>query len=492
MRTRALADCQQKDLLDLLRCELDVHPALGHRLVPLRGLGQHFVTICNKKCADDTTRLTLTQSKSGPKLAAGYNTGAKMAQQVKLLSDESVGRILESARDTFTHIAEQTRATSIINWQKEAGFARQIVLRDERLLQADPESIKNAITNVAATGLTLNPVKQHAVILPRWNDKKRSYEAQLVVMYRGLMWLAGQAGVTDIDVDVVYTADRFKIIKTGDGSTFEHEIAFAVPRDGISSKFQGVYVAARMPGSKIRKVEWIPIEQIYKARDKSESYLDKEGKPRPKSPWVWSFDEMAKKVGIKVAQKRWEEAVIESQEWRRFQTAVALDNANEGVIPSRVSDIPGTAENADQKKIDDKSAEKLSMAQLTELEKLVEQIAPNTDKFPNNVKAYMAKLARLYRCNALDEVLASKFNELKDRLNDNRSKVKAKKAADKTGGQEQGKGQTTEAGKKAGGGSQAPQAGQQGQQEHSGGGGSDDGREPGSDDDIGDPDRQIP
>jgi phage RecT family recombinase len=411
-----------------------------------------------------------------------------MAQAVKLLSDESVGRILESARDTFTHIVETTRAAALINWQKEAGFARQLVLKDERLLQADPDSIKNAITNVAATGLTLNPIKQHAVILPRWNDKKRSFEAQLVVMYRGLLWLAGQAGVKDISIDVVYSADRYKAVRSSAGDTWEHEIS-RLPHDGISNKFELVYVGARMPGSTVMKLEQIPAEDIYRARDKSDSYLDKEGKVRKSSPWVQWFDEMAKKTGLKRAQKRWEEAIIEAtetHEWRRFQTAVAIDNAAEGVVKTDPPPVVTT---------DDKPAEKLSMQQLTEIEKLVEQIAPNSDKFPNNVKAYMTKLARLYRCDVLSNVPASKFNELKDRLNDNISKVKAKKEGDKTGGKE-GQGQTTQAGKEAGGGSKAAQEGQQGgQSKHAGGDRANDAgatdREPGSDDDFGD-DSQIP
>lgn len=403
-----------------------------------------------------------------------------MAQSVKLLSDDGVGRILESARDTFSHIVETTRAAALINWTKEAGFARQIVLRDERLLQADPDSIKNAITNVAATGLTLNPVKQHAVILSRWNDKRRCYEAQLVVMYRGLLWLAGQAGVKDISIDVVYSADRYKAVRSSSGDTWEHEIS-RLPHDGISNKFELVYVGARMPGSSVMKLEQIPAEDIYKARDKSDSYLDKEGKVRKNSPWVQWFDEMAKKTGLKRAQKRWEEALIETtdtHEWRRFQTAVAIDNAAEGVIPQK-QDIPAASAG-------EESVQRLSMKQITEIEKLVEKIAPNTEKFPNNVKAYMVKLARLYKCSALDEVPANKFDELKDRLNDNLKKVQAKKDADKTGGKAQDSKVAPDTSKAAGGGSKgAQEGGGKGQGDAEGGG-----REPGSDDDQGDPDSQ--
>src|SRR5262245_60940582 len=101
--------------------------------------------------------------------------------QLKLMSDATVRQVLDSARDGFQQLAEQSRIANVIAWQAEAGFARQAILKDERLLQADPDSIKNAITNVAAVGLSLNPIKQHAAILPRWNNKLKNYEAQLVV-----------------------------------------------------------------------------------------------------------------------------------------------------------------------------------------------------------------------------------------------------------------------------------------------------------------------
>lgn len=361
-----------------------------------------------------------------------------MGQQVKLLSDSGVGSLLNSVREQFSQVVEQSRIGHVIAWQKEASIARQILLKDERLLQADPETIKYAIHNVAVVGLTLNPIKKHATILPRWNNKRSCYEAQLFVQFQGLMWLAGQAGVTDIVSEVVYTADKFSISRTSEGDKYEHIIAFGAPRDEISNKFMGGYIAARMPGSKLMKAEWVPAEDVYKAREKSDSYIDnKTKKPSKYSPWVWMPDEMYKKFFVKRGSKRWEEAVLKSDDWNRFQTAVAIDNVNEGVIAGRASDIPGTAEHIQSG--NDKILEKLSMDQLIEIEKLVKQVAPNTDVNPNNTAHYMAKIARTYRENSLDAVDASKFKEIKDRINDAIKREKQKAALAKGEGA-QGKG----------------------------------------------------
>lgn len=402
-------------------------------------------------------------------------------QQIALLTDVGVGKLLDSTREQFTQVVEQSRIGNFIAWQKEASIARQILLKDNRLLQATHESIKYAITNIAVVGLTLNPIKKHATILPRWNEKLGTYEAQLFVQFQGLMWLAGQAGVTDIVSEVVYTADKFSISRTSEGDKYDHQIAFGVPRDGIASTFMGGYIAARMPGSKMMKAEWVPAEDVFKAREKSDSYMDrKTSKPSKYSPWVWMPDEMYKKFFIKRGSKRWEEAVLKSDDWNRFQTAVALDNANEGIIPQRASDIPGTAEHINTSAGEDKPVEKLSMKQISELEKLAEQVAPNSDEFPNNTGHYLTKVARTYKAGKLSDVDASKFNEIKDRINEAIEKQKNKAAGDAKGKAASGQGQqgkpSGKAGQTKGGGSEGAQTGGEnsaGPQE----------REPGSDDD---------
>jgi recombinational DNA repair protein RecT len=416
-------------------------------------------------------------------------------QQITLLTDVGVGQLLESTRDQFQQVVQQSRIANVIAWQKEASIARQILLKDNRLLQATHESIKYAITNVAVVGLTLNPIKKHATILPRWNEKLGTYEAQLFVQFQGLMWLAGQAGVTDIVSEVVYTADKFSISRTSEGDKYEHVIAFGVPRDGISSNFMGGYIAARMPGSKMMKAEWVPAEDVYKAREKSDSYINrKTGKPSEYSPWVWMPDEMYKKFFIKRGSKRWEEAVLKTDDWNRFQTAVALDNVNDGIIQQRASDIPGTAEYINTKG-DDKPAEKLSMQQITELEKLAEKVAPNNDEFPNNTGHYLTKIARTYRASKLADVDSTKFDEIKGRINEAIEKIKNKKAADPKAGKQQGQDQQgkpsgTSGKEKGSGGQTTSSSGEAARGSEAQGTGQD--REPGSDDDSGDPDRQIP
>ena len=338
-------------------------------------------------------------------------------QKVATLSQVQVTTALEQIRDNFVALAKQ--APVPLDWKREAGFAIQMVMRDDRLLQCDTQSIVNAVTNLAAVGLTLNPVKQQATILARWNRDKRCYEAGLTIMYRGLAYLAGQAGVTNIVTDVVYSADEISISRTDQGDQYTHRINITAPRDGIGNKFMGVYVAARMPGNKsLPKVEWVPAEDIFTMRDQSDGYRDDKGEIRKNSPWVKWFDEMAKKSALKRAQKRWEESIAENQNWERLQTAVNIDNVTEGVIRPRPSDI-----------VVEPDKPKLSMEQIAEIEKNASEVWPATEKKPKLTEVAITRICRAYKANALSEIDAERYPEIMKRIEEARAQTKAKAEA---------------------------------------------------------------
>jgi recombination protein RecT len=332
-------------------------------------------------------------------------------QRIATLSQDQVITALDRIRDTFVSLAKQ--APVPLDWKREVGFAVQIIMRDDRLLQCDLSSIVNAVVNLAAVGLTLNPIKQQATIVARWNRDKRCYEAGLTIMYRGLAYLAGQAGVTNIVTDVVYSADEFSVSRTDQGDQYVHKINVTTPRDGVSNKFVGVYVAARMPGNKaLPKVEWIPAEDIYAMRDQSDGYRDDKGEVRKNSPWVKWFDEMAKKSGLKRAQKRWEESAIDSPHWERLQQAVSIDNVTEGVIKPRDSDI-----------VVEQDKQKLSMEQIAEIERLASEVWPSTELKPKLTETAITRICRAYKANALSEIDEDRYNEIISRIADARARV---------------------------------------------------------------------
>jgi recombinational DNA repair protein RecT len=330
---------------------------------------------------------------------APAKTATKPAPIVTGLNLDQVMHHLVAAHTTFETVVKREQLPLV--WDSELAFARDKIMRDsqDKLRMCEPRTLTEALQNLAHVGLTLNPLKNHATLIARWNDALKVLECQSLIMYRGLVYLATQAGVHDIECDVVYKADGFKIGRDRNGGYVEHDIAVTVPREG-ENHFLGMYVMAIMPGSASRKVEWVPAEDIYRMRDQSDSFLDKEGKPRPGSPWVRWFDEQAKKSGIKRASKRWEEAIDHGSKWQRFQQAVQMDHDQERGGRT----LEGEATPVE--------TVKLSLEQITQIESGVAEIFHG----PESQQTYLRKVCNAYGVEVLADVPGDKFKEITERI----------------------------------------------------------------------------
>jgi len=81
-----------------------------------------------------------------------------------------------------------------LKFESECLFARQQVTAKSSTMQAAqkaPESLKSAILNVAAVGISLNPATAHAYLVPRDN------RICLDIAYRGLVKLATDSGAIE-------------------------------------------------------------------------------------------------------------------------------------------------------------------------------------------------------------------------------------------------------------------------------------------------------
>ncbi|MCL6469734.1 MAG: recombinase RecT, partial [Ralstonia sp.] len=78
-----------------------------------------------------------------------------------------------------------------INFEREAGFAIQILSNSEYALSVamnNRRSVIDAVTNISAIGISLNPAKKLAYLVPR--DKKICLD----ISYMGLLDLAISSG----------------------------------------------------------------------------------------------------------------------------------------------------------------------------------------------------------------------------------------------------------------------------------------------------------
>lgn len=195
-------------------------------------------------------------------------------------------------KDTF-----QTRLTNqSLNFEVEAGFAVQQLESNDYLLSiamSNQQSVINAVTNVAAIGVSLNPARKQAYLVPR--DKK----VCLDISYIGLVDLATQSGsIVWAKSELVYAQDQFQM---GEPGTMPKHLFNPFSKDRGS--VIGAYVVAKTPSGEYL-CDAMSIDEIHAIRDRSSAW--KAWISSKKScPWVTDEGEMCKKTVIKRGSKLW-------------------------------------------------------------------------------------------------------------------------------------------------------------------------------------------
>jgi recombination protein RecT len=216
---------------------------------------------------------------------------------------------------------------------KELHFAIQAIEKSDylgKVAAKNPQSLRNAILNVAAVGISLNPALAHAYLVPRDGAVK------LDLSFLGMVKMATDSGsislckaelVCDTDEEFVWH-DPFTM-PTHNFDPFSTERG---PGE-VWSHLRGGYVVAKLPEGGL-VVDRMSLEEILKVRAASPS-ASKAG-----SPWnQWPL-EMIKKALIKRAAKSWPQC-------DRIAEAIHIDNdAN----PVTFDQTPEQEEPSDQRK----------------------------------------------------------------------------------------------------------------------------------------------
>lgn len=204
---------------------------------------------------------------------------------------------LEEHINSFEMDFKNVQIEESANFAKEALFAKQALMNNNYLLQVarnNQQSLKDAILNIAAIGLTLNPSRKMAYLVPR-NGK-----VCLDVSYLGLVKAATDSGsILWAKPVLVYEKDEFSI-----DSIQKEPIHKRNPFCKDRGALLGCYVTAKTREGDFL-TETMTIEEILKVRDMSETW--KNEKARKYSPWhPERFEtEMIKKTVIKRAYKHW-------------------------------------------------------------------------------------------------------------------------------------------------------------------------------------------
>lgn len=201
---------------------------------------------------------------------------------------QTITNYVYGAEDTF-HSVLVDRS---INFEREAGFAIQVLTANDyvaKLAAGDRQSVVNAVTNIAAIGISLNPAKKQAYLVPRKG------KICLDIGYMGLIDLAVQSGsIMWAQADLVCASDAFTL--NGFDKPPTHQFN---PFSKERGEMVGAYVVVKMHSGDYL-TECMSREDIDAIKNRSESV--KAGKS---SPWDTDYGEMAKKTVVKRAYKYW-------------------------------------------------------------------------------------------------------------------------------------------------------------------------------------------
>lgn len=196
------------------------------------------------------------------------------------------------ARDAFVSVLTDRS----LNFEREAEFAIQTIAASDystKLALNNRQSVVNAVTNIAAIGISLNPAKKQAYLVPR--DGKICLD----ISYIGLMDLAMNTGaIRWAQAELVYSGDNFALNGFDKPPTHSFN-PFAKDRGDVI----GVYVVVKTADGDYL-TETMSMDEVNAIRDRSsawKAYVEK-GKS---CPWVTDPGEMAKKTCVKRAYKFW-------------------------------------------------------------------------------------------------------------------------------------------------------------------------------------------
>lgn len=192
------------------------------------------------------------------------------------------------ARDGFQSVLSEPS----ISFDREAGFAVQILEEKEYTLKCamgNRQSVVNAITNIAAIGISLNPAKKQAYLVPR--DGKICLD----ISYIGLMDLAMATGsIKWAQAEIVYANDGFT------RGRFDEPPAHTFnPFSRNRGEIVGVYVVVKTADGDYL-THTMDIDAVYAIRDRSAAW-----KSSKSGPWKTDPGEMIKKTCVKQAYKYW-------------------------------------------------------------------------------------------------------------------------------------------------------------------------------------------
>jgi recombination protein RecT len=190
--------------------------------------------------------------------------------------------------------------------------------RNPVLQECTGVSLWQCLLDLSATGL--EPDGRRAHLIPYYDNKKKVYNATLIIDYKGYVELIMRSGkVASVHADIICENDVFEYDM---GELKKHQINFKKDRGNM----YGAYALIRFKDPAITpKCEVMQKAEIDAIRARSRA--------KDSGPWVSDYSEMAKKTAFRRATK-WLELSPE------IKDLIELDQ--DTIIPERMTDVAPT------------------------------------------------------------------------------------------------------------------------------------------------------
>ena len=235
-------------------------------------------------------------------------------------------KITDLVAATQLDFERRITAASPVQYAQEAHFALQQLAANSYLLgiaQNNPDSLRAALLNVAATGLSLNPVKKQAYLIPR------NKSVVLDISYMGILHVAQMSGAIEWgQARIVRTGHTFRL--TGINQVPIHEYN-PFENDDAAGAIVGAYAVVKLPSGDFL-THCLNMDALLRIRSRSESF--KSGK---NSPWLTDPEPMMKKSAVRglAPYMPYREAMAQA-----MTVAVEEEQAQDGEQPEQPPALP--------------------------------------------------------------------------------------------------------------------------------------------------------
>lgn len=236
---------------------------------------------------------------------------------------DNLPAIIKTAEPKFTELARKHNLADF-TFARESEFALQILKQNDFLANVavgNPDSLKEAIVNVAAVGLSLGPVLKQAYLIPRKNRGKM--QVCLDISYQGLIFLATSRGaILWAKAELVKEKDDFEFL--GVNIIPKHKIKDVFADRG---KVIGGYCIAKMPTGDLL-IDFMSLAEINKRRDRSESWKAYKAETTKTTPWITDEPEMQKKTLLRHGWKSWPKSLAHEVVSQAMHISGEVDEIN--------------------------------------------------------------------------------------------------------------------------------------------------------------------